>query len=558
VTKAKISEYSATAGDNTDVNGVNIAEGCPPSSMNNMGREIMAALKRYQVGSDGDGVTVGGNFVVSGSTTIANTATLGNVDINGGTIDSTAIGGSTAAAVSATTLNTSGQVVFNDAGADVDFRVEGDTEANLLFVDASADRVGIGTNTPADKVDVKCGAGSVVSRSTSGTNFKAFFDDGRTTFAAVNYDGFITSGAQDMFLTAGFGATQSMIFRTSDTDRMRIDSSGNVGIGTSSPSGVNIFANAKLAVVGAGDITNPGATLTGYTGPSGTGPSPTLAFQRSIGTTDGSMTALSNAGEWRLGQILFRGSDGTNFQSGAAIDSLTNASNYTASNSPASLRFLTTGSSSVSPTERMRITSGGQLAINTTSAVSGNTAAKFVVKGASGFDVGEVQVATNGTLAFDFRNSSGTQAGSITVNASTVAYNVSSDYRLKENVAPMTGALAKVLELNPVTYTWKIDGSAGEGFIAHELQAVCPDAVSGEKDKTETRQVEVSPAIPATYDEDGNELTPAVEAAYEEREVPKYQGVDTSFLVATLTAAIQELSAKNDALEARIAALEGA
>jgi hypothetical protein len=71
VTKAKISEYSATAGNNTDVNGVNIAEGCPPSSMNNMGREIMAALKRFQVGSDGDGVTVGGNFVVSGTTALS-------------------------------------------------------------------------------------------------------------------------------------------------------------------------------------------------------------------------------------------------------------------------------------------------------------------------------------------------------------------------------------------------------------------------------------------------------------------------------------------------------
>ena len=70
MTRAKISEYSATANDNTDVNGVNIAEGCPPSSMNNMGREIMAALKRFQVGSDGDGVTVGGALVVSGATTL--------------------------------------------------------------------------------------------------------------------------------------------------------------------------------------------------------------------------------------------------------------------------------------------------------------------------------------------------------------------------------------------------------------------------------------------------------------------------------------------------------
>jgi len=82
VTRAKISEYSATANDNTDVNGVNIAEGCPPSSMNNMGREIMAALKRFQVGSDGDGVTVGGALVVSGATT-ANTFSATAVNATG-------------------------------------------------------------------------------------------------------------------------------------------------------------------------------------------------------------------------------------------------------------------------------------------------------------------------------------------------------------------------------------------------------------------------------------------------------------------------------------------
>jgi hypothetical protein len=80
----------------------------------------------------------------------------------------------------------------------------------------------------------------------------------------------------------------------------------------------------------------------------------------------------------------------------------------------------------------------------------------------------------------------------------------------------------------PVTYTWKADGSVGQGFIAHELQEVVPDCVTGEKD---------------AVNEDGS---------------IKPQGIDTSFLVATLTAAIQELSAKNDALEARVAALEGA
>lgn len=81
----------------------------------------------------------------STSFTGAATGLTGTASIN---INGT-VGAITAATGSFTTLNTSGQVVFNDAGADVDFRVEGDTNANLLFVDASADAVGIGTNAPA-------------------------------------------------------------------------------------------------------------------------------------------------------------------------------------------------------------------------------------------------------------------------------------------------------------------------------------------------------------------------------------------------------------------------
>jgi hypothetical protein len=84
----------------------------------------------------------------------------------------------------------------------------------------------------------------------------------------------------------------------------------------------------------------------------------------------------------------------------------------------------------------------------------------------------------------------------------------------------MTGALAKISALKPVTYKWKLNGSDGEGFIAHELAEVCPQAVIGVKD---------------AVDEDGN---------------PVHQGIDTSFLVATLTAAIQELKAEFDAYKA--------
>jgi hypothetical protein len=121
----------------------------------------------------------------------------------------------------------------------------------------------------------------------------------------------------------------------------------------------------------------------------------------------------------------------------------------------------------------------------------------------------------------------GTQVGKIETNGSSTSYVTSSDYRLKEDIAPMTGALAKVALLKPVTYKWKSNGSASEGFIAHELQEVCPDAVSGEKD---------------ALNKDGD-IEP--------------QGIDTSFLVATLTAAIQELNAKVDAQALEIQALKG-
>jgi hypothetical protein len=130
---------------------------------------------------------------------------------------------------------------------------------------------------------------------------------------------------------------------------------------------------------------------------------------------------------------------------------------------------------------------------------------------------------TNGgdVLRF-FCTDNGNQVGQITVNTASTTYSTSSDYRLKENIAPMTGALAKISALKPVTYKWKADGSNGQGLIAHELQEICPEAVVGQKD---------------AVDEEGK---------------PKYQGIDTSFLVATLTAAIQELKTEVDSLKQQL------
>ena len=125
-----------------------------------------------------------------------------------------------------------------------------------------------------------------------------------------------------------------------------------------------------------------------------------------------------------------------------------------------------------------------------------------------------------------FQNSSGGTAGFISQATSSVSYNTSSDYRMKENVAPLSGGLTTISALKPVTYDWKNIGTSGEGFIAHELAEVIPLAVFGEKD---------------AVNEDGS---------------IKSQGVDYSKIVVHLVAACQELSAKNDALEASNAAFE--
>ena len=236
------------------------------------------------------------------------------------------------------------------------------------------------------------------------------------------------------------------------------------------------------------------------------------------------------------GAIVSKGTATANQTSAIALDgtyasSISAIRAWGASGTTASIAFLT-GSGGSNDAERMRIDTSGNL--NIASSAS-NGAYVNIWCGDNSRNGLNIQVFSNGNNAVGFKNVSGSQVGSITVNASTTAYNTSSDYRLKENIAPMTGALAKVTQLKPVTYKWKIDGSDGEGFIAHELAEVCSHAVSGAKD---------------AIDENGN---------------PEYQGIDVSFLVATLTAAIQELKAINDtqaetinALTARIVALEQA
>jgi hypothetical protein len=173
-------------------------------------------------------------------------------------------------------------------------------------------------------------------------------------------------------------------------------------------------------------------------------------------------------------------------------------------------------------TERARIDSSGVLLV-------GKTSDDVSAVGSSMNGEGRINLSRTGTASSTqvgfYRNGSGTAVGAITTTSTATTYSTSSDYRLKHDIQPMTGALARVASLKPCTYKWNADNSQSQGFIAHELQEVVPECVTGEKD---------------AVDADGN---------------PQYQGIDTSFLAATMVAAIQELKGINDAQAQIITAL---
>ena len=144
-----------------------------------------------------------------------------------------------------------------------------------------------------------------------------------------------------------------------------------------------------------------------------------------------------------------------------------------------------------------------------------------------------------------FGNASESSSGNISCNGSSTSYNTSSDYRLKENVTAITNATDRLKQLNPVRFNFIADADTTvDGFLAHEVSDIVPEAISGEKDAMRDEQYEVTPAV---LDDDGNEVTPAEMGT---RTVPDYQGIDQSKLVPLLVATIHELEARIATLEA--------
>ena len=154
--------------------------------------------------------------------------------------------------------------------------------------------------------------------------------------------------------------------------------------------------------------------------------------------------------------------------------------------------------------------------------------------------------------AIEFGDTETNTIGSISLNtsANTTAYNETSDYRIKENVVGITSALDKINQLRPVNFNFIGKSVKLDGFLAHEVQEVIPYAVTGEKDAVKTVK-------DGDQSDDGTKEAADRIATLSTKEIPALQQLDKTKLITLLTASVQELSAKNDALEARIKTLEG-
>jgi hypothetical protein len=317
--------------------------------------------------------------------------------------------------------------------------------------------------------------------------------NGATGIAGVNGSAALPAVQGDDTNTGVFyPAADTVAISTGGTERMRINASGQAA-----------FAAGTAALPA---ITANGNTTTGIFFPA----ADTIAFAEGGAET----MRINSSGQVGIGTTSPTAPLDVKVGTGNFTVGLQGTAN-TQLTATGVLRFDSTAGTTVftqNTTESMRLDSSGNLLIGCTSQANPARAT--------------YQTATNNTRFIGFQTTAGAEIGYIFNNTTATQYSTTSDYRLKKDIAPMTGALAKIQALKPVTYKWKSNDSDAEGFIAHELAEICPSAVVGTKD---------------AVNENGD---------------PNYQGIDTSFLVATLTAAIQEQQAMITALTARITALE--
>jgi hypothetical protein len=363
-------------------------------------------------------------------------------------------------------------------------------------------RVGIGTTGPS-------AATHVVQPSSGSDTFRAENSASNNVIrlqAATSTDNYI-----DFYAGASSG---SLILRGAGTERARIDSSGRLLVGTSTALSDASSVSRSLQVLGTSAAT-AGQFIARFDNSVN---APSLVLGKSKGATVGTYTVV-NSGD-QIGRLAFDATDGTKFVNAALIAAEVDGTPG-ANDMPGRLVFSTCPDGSASPTERMRITNGGNVLIGCQSLPSA-TVEGFVATGTSSGNRTSSGSSTSAYNHWVFYNGNGI-VGSISTSASATTYATSSDYRLKENVVPLTGAADRVKQLQVHRFNFIADpDTTVDGFLAHEAQAVVPECVTGTKD---------------AVDADGN---------------PVYQGIDQSKLVPLLTAALQEALAEIESLRARL------
>ena len=257
---------------------------------------------------------------------------------------------------------------------------------------------------------------------------------------------------------------------------------------------------------------------------------PSLFFAKSRSSSIGTDTIVQDDDE--LGQIGFAGADGTDMSSQGALIKAAVDATPGGNDMPTRLTFSTTADGAASATERMRIDHRGIILVpGTNSDTSGSE--RIVVSVTSGGSPGNgisfIRTGTSGTIsAIACRTSGGSFLGGIQFTNSGTSFPTSSDYRLKENIVTDWDATTRLKQLKPSRFNFKAEpDKTQDGFLAHEVSSIVPEAIHGEKD---------------AVDKNGN-IEP--------------QSIDHSKLVPLLTKSLQEALARIDTLEAEVAKLKG-
>jgi hypothetical protein len=393
----------------------------------------------------------------------------------------------------------------------------------------SDENIGIGTSSPTV---INTGAGIVLDVANTATTGTTADNAEIVLRSTSRFTGLTFKTPNDKASTINFGDTDdsdvgiiqydhsnnAMSFTANASERMRIDSSGDVMVGQTAGDvgGGHLTSGIKLDSSGYIDT----AKASGF------------AIRANRQTTEGDVLAINYNGS-PIGAL--GSADTYNFvvESKFTDKNIEFKVNNGGSAATVAQFYGSTGAKSFGSFESF---SGGYNVY----AGAGSAASYGIrIDGAGTGSAGILQVV----------NGYG-QVGSIRVNGASTQFNTSSDYRLKTDVQPMTGASARVQALNPVNFEWIADGNRTDGFLAHEAQEVVPEAITGIKDAMKDEPYEVTPAV---LDDDGNITTEAVMGG---RTIPDHQSIDQSKLVPLLTAALQEALTEIASLKTRVEALE--